>query len=115
MNEHPQWTQRAKHLLDESAQQLDGATLSRLNRARHAALAQRRISARHWMFPAGFASASALLLAVAIWHGRPAPPRAHMAVDVPATDGDTQADDEDLYEDLDFYAWLDAQDQDPEG
>ena len=24
-------------------------------------------------------------------------------------------DDEDLYEDLEFYAWLDAQDQDPQG
>ena len=36
------WIDRAKALLDESAENLDAATLSRLNRARQAALAQRQ-------------------------------------------------------------------------
>lgn len=119
MTDHPQWTQRAKQLLDESAQQLDGATLSRLNRARHAALAQQRIPQR-WLLPAGLASACALLLAVAMWHMQPGAPHVRSTANAPiatapAADSDMQADDEDLYEDLDFYAWLDAQDQDPEG
>ena len=32
-----------------------------------------------------------------------------------ADDTDTVADDDDFYADMDFYAWLDAQDQDPQG
>ena len=116
MNEHPQWTQAAKSLLDESTQKLDAATLSRLNRARQHALGQRRQASR-WIVPAGLASACMLLLAVAAWHGRtPTHPRSDAVVPVAsAGDNDVANDDDDFYEDLDFYAWLDAQDQDPEG
>lgn len=117
MNEQPQWTQAAKSLLDESAQNLDAATLSRLNRARQHALAQRRKTSR-WVLPTGLASACALLLAVAVWHARtPHAPAAASTTSV-ASDavlGDALADDDEFYENLDFYAWLEAQDQDPQG
>lgn len=71
----PPWTDQARRLLDESAQTLDAATLSRLNRARQAALALRVPRRRAgWLFlPAGFAGACALLLAVGVWHGRGGP------------------------------------------
>lgn len=121
----PDWTERAKSLLDESAQALDAATLSRLNRARQAALAPRRRAA--WLFlPAGLAGACALLLAVGVWHGRRAstttPAQAPVAASangnaVNAGDLDMIAsgDDMEMMQDLDFYAWLDAQDQDNNG
>ena len=118
MNEHPQWTSQAKALLDASAHDLDAATLSRLNRARQIALAQQRKATPRWFIPAGLVSASALLLAVAVWHERAGSPRTHNAVTAVAAtadDADALADDDDFYADLDFYAWLDAQDQDPPG
>ena len=117
MNEQPRWTQRARALLDESAQGLDAATLSRLNRARQAALGQSERSTAAWFLPAGLVGACVLLLAVGAWHGRTLPSTGAARVDTPvdAGDADALADDEDMYEDLEFYAWLDAQDQDPQG
>jgi len=113
MNDNPRWTPQAKAVLDDSARDLDAATLSRLNRARQAALAQRR-APRRWILPAGLASACMLLLAVALWR---VPPTPHASVPAVATSGsgvaeDNIADDDEFYEDLDFYAWLDAQDDD---
>jgi hypothetical protein len=121
-NDLPQWTQQARHLLDESAQVLDGATASRLNRARQAALAQRRtgIRAPRWYWSAGLATC-ALLLAVGVWQGRGTPSTTTAPIPIAAsTDaGTVHADDLDLLasgdnlemmQDLDFYAWLDAQD-----
>ena len=129
MNTHelPSWTGQARRLLDESAQDLDAATLSRLNRTRQAALAVR--SPRHrrawvWM-PAGLAGACALLLAVGVWHAH-VPQTAPLAPStasvlsgsaVNAADMDLLAsgDNLEMMQDLDFYAWLDAQDQDNNG
>jgi hypothetical protein len=117
MNDHPQWTRRAKALLDASTHALDAATLSRLNRARQLALAQRRKAAPRWFIPAGFASACALLLAVAAWHGRVGAPHAQnavAAVGANADDVDPLAEVDDFYADMDLYAWVDATDEDAE-
>jgi len=115
MNEHPEWTQAANSLLEDSTHHLDAATLSRLNRARQNALTQRRTPAR-WIVPAGLASACALLLAVAVWHGRAPPmPTDAAAIDLPVSASEALTDDDELYEDLDFYAWLDAQNPEPQG
>jgi hypothetical protein len=124
----PPWTDQARVLLDESAQALDASTLSRLNRARQAALAQRAPRRRAaWVFlPAGLAGACALLLAVGVWHGRRTPTAmpAQAAVAVSANGSAVNAgdldliasgDDLEMMQDLDFYAWLDAQDQDNNG
>jgi len=117
MNDHLDWTSQAKALLDASADELDAVTLSRLNRARQAALAQRRPAAPRWFFAAGLTGACGLLLAVAVWHGRVGVPPASgdASAVASADDSDPLADDDDFYADLDFYAWLDAQDQDPPG
>lgn len=127
-NELPGWTQQARGLLDESAQALDAATLSRLNRARQAALAQAAPRRRAgWAFlPAGLAGACALLLAVGMWHGRSGstaiPVQALATASAsgnPVNSGDldmiASGDDMEMVQDLDFYAWLDAQDQDNNG
>ena len=131
-NDLPNWTAQAKQALDESAQNLDAATLSRLNRARQSALQlarPRRV--RPWFVSAGFAGACAVLLALAVvWHRPAAPPNAPDPF-VPGTPGAAaqasggfSASDLDLvssddsiefYQDLDFYAWLDAQGEDNNG
>ncbi|HTI95127.1 MAG TPA: DUF3619 family protein [Rudaea sp.] len=124
----PPWTDQARSVLDESARALDAATLSRLNRARQAALAQRAPRRRAaWVFlPAGLAGACALLLAVGVWHGRRAPTAipAQAAVAASASGNAVNAgdldmiasgDDMEMMQDLDFYAWLDVQDQDNNG
>jgi hypothetical protein len=121
------WVAQARRLLDESADGLDAATLSRLNRARQAALAPRsRRSPRLWLLPAGLAGACAMLLAVAIWrphHAAPAagdlgghpPVAAGDANTAGATDTVVGDDSVEFYQDLDFYAWLDAQGKDGAG
>lgn len=123
--DYPEWTRKAKALLDASAQNLDAATLSRLNRARHAALAQtRRRPALRWWLPTGLAGACMLALAFGVWQPRTS--QHHVAA--PATDANAiatfQTDDMemvsgtdslDLYQNLEFYAWLDAQQRDGDG
>ena len=108
---HPNWVDRATRLLDESARDLDAATLSRLNRARQAALdlaAPRRRPA--WLLPA-FASACAVLLGVAVWlprHGADTMPNA-TATDAGAAEASGDEASVEFYQNLEFYAWLDAQ------
>ena len=127
-NELPQWTDQARHLLDESAQGIDAAALSRLNRARQAALATSSARRRHgwvWM-PAGLAGACALLVAVGVWHARAPQTLPLVAPSATATVAGNAPNAEDLdiiasgdnlemMQDLDFYAWLDAQNQDNNG
>jgi hypothetical protein len=110
------WIDDARALLDASAQDLDAATLSRLNRARQAALARRqRGPVVRWGFISALAASVALLLAVAAWpplQRAPTPAPAEVTV---AADGDSAEDSLEFYQDLEFYAWLEAQEDDPDG
>ena len=124
------WLGRARALLDESVLGIDAATLSRLNRARQAALAQRGSrAARLWWLPAGLATSCALLVAFGLWHSHvPAPgqttplaailapsmknPQGMSGGDAGIVAGDDALE---FYQDLEFYAWLDAQDSDSDG
>ena len=120
----PEWTGQARQLLDDSAAGIDAATLSKLNRARQAALQGRGARAsRPWFLPAGLAGACAVLLAVAVvWmHHSPA-----SNVLFGDAQGNGSMSDNDLemvasddgiefYQDLDFYAWLDSQTPDNNG
>ena len=122
MNTPPRdpWLERSLALLDQSAESLDAATLSRLNRARHAALAQPH--RRHWRVGLALAITGALVLALGVGHRRgsaPAPqlPAEHASVSAGGALDVLAADDDslELTEDLDFYAWLDAQQHDVDG
>lgn len=115
--DHPAWVDRARELLDASARDLDATALSRLGRARQTALdLHRPHPARVWLLPAGLASACALLLVVGVWlphrRGEPAQP-SPVASTARAGDNDPLTRDASLefYQDLEFYAWLDAQDK----
>ena len=112
------WIGQTRALLDESAASLDAATLSRLNRARQTALARRRPLQR-WYLPAGLVSACVLLLALFAWQGpwRALPAHLESPLTAKAAAGSdlelvSSDDGPEFYQDLEFYAWLDAQDQD---
>lgn len=116
--DRPRWIVRSRELLDESAAGLDAATLSRLNRARQAALAQRqRVRAPRWLPAIGLACSGALLLAVVFWapHRVGAPPPAHATSSASDLDFGGADDNIEFYQNLDFYAWLEAQDADIDG
>ncbi|HYB65871.1 MAG TPA: hypothetical protein VEC59_11505 [Steroidobacteraceae bacterium] len=116
-----QFERDARVVLDESVRRIDGRTRSRLNQARHAALAATGTRRRAWwgsftLMPAAGAVAAALLVAVVLWHREPAgtPPVAlgapHAAA-VEDMDLLTDNDSIDLIEGWDgsFYEWAAAQ------
>ena len=113
------WIDRAVVLLEQSAQSLDAVTLVSLNRARQAALAQRR-SVRHgWVIGGSVVGATlALVVGLGIGH-RAQAPLAHVpvAAEQGTIDPATLTGDDplDLYENLDFYVWLDAEQRDSNG
>ena len=104
--------QRSKQLFDSSVESLDAATLSRLNRARQAALAEARprsgfSTLTPWVPAAGVAAAA--VLAVVLWSDRP--------IDEPLIEQATASDFEILLDDdnlemlgdLEFYSWIDLE------
>lgn len=119
--DQPAWVRQATELLDDSARDLDAATLSRLNRARQAALdLHHPRAARAWLLPAGLASACMLLLAIAVWQPHRHDDAAKAAAQATAAgkaDADALSDEASLefYQDLEFYAWLDAQNKGGDG
>ena len=113
------WLEQSKRLLDESAEHLDAAALSRLNRARQAALGRGRRRVREWL-PVGALATSSMLVALVMvqgrWHGHaggaPELPRDAHAAAAGDVDLVSSEDSLEFYQDLEFYAWLEAQQQD---
>jgi hypothetical protein len=102
---------KTKQLFDESVAGLDAATRSRLTRARHRALEERKPKrSRAWSFtlvPAGTLAAAALVA----WFMQQPPVGDELEMD---SLGDleillAEEDLEMLDEDLDFYGWLEEQ------
>lgn len=111
------WLERTQALLDASLQEIDAATLARLQRARRAALEQRAPTQRAAWFGLGLVGASAMLLLGLGLARHVAPPIAVPApaqhapvaqVDDPGAALAPEEEDGDFYENLDFYAWLAA-------
>jgi len=115
-----QFERNARAILEESARRIDARTRSRLNQARHAALAAAGTRRRAWwagftLMPAAGAMAAALLVAVVLWHREPAG-TAPLALDgqhpgVEDMELLTDNDSIDLMEEWDgsFYEWAAAQ------
>ena len=98
----------AKQAFDQSVDGLDAATLSRLNRARQAALeelAQPNRSWQQWMPATGLAAV--VLLAVFAFRG----PAEIDVINAPATDLEILLSEEniEMLEELEFYSWLATQ------
>jgi hypothetical protein len=109
-----EFERRTKAVFDRSVAELDGATRSRLARARQRALAEAlQPRSRLWSFgrPAQAAAALAIVAvfaAVLIVRDGPAPaPAVAVAEDFSDFDLLLEEDEFDLFEDLEFYAWLD--------
>lgn len=98
--------------LDESAGRLDAATLSALNRGRQRAVDAARTRNPRWT--RALALATAASLAVALLLVRPPAPQAPPAADtLDVRDLELVAEaDYELYEDWEFYAWVEAQSAD---
>jgi hypothetical protein len=112
-----QFTAQAKTHFDDSVQRLDAATLSRLNKGRHQALAHqgraRPAGWFRWMPATGIAAAA--LMTVMIMRG----PSGVDVIPEPMTASDLEIlleeDGLDLFEDLEFYSWLEAADLEMNG
>ncbi len=96
---------RARELFDDSVERLDASTLSKLNQARHAALAASSRPAANWsrwMPATGLAAAA--VIAVIVLQGR-------AGVDMPGDADDFEIllgqDDLEMIEELEFYSWID--------
>lgn len=117
--------QRARELYSEAARRIDPDTAGRLHAARRRALEAARTPARHrarWLIPAG-AFAVIALATLMVWQPLPhrgATPSAHVADMAGAAadlDNDLPPDadktDPNLYQNLDFYGWLAANNRTP--
>lgn len=103
------WTDQARALLDASAQDLDAATLSRLNRARQRALAAAEPPRAVLRWTRRLAVAASLLLAAVIWWPDATLDPTTGASTLSPEDAELLADGElEMTDDLEFYAWLDA-------
>lgn len=108
--ENERFARRAKALFEESVDELDGATRSRLNQGRQAALAELAAGAAtfgrwtQWVPATGVAAAA--VVAVVLWNGN-----APVESLAPATASDFELllneDSFDMLQDLEFYSWLD--------
>lgn len=114
MNRHDedQFVHSAKRLLDESVTDLDGATLSRLARARNRALEKRTGWRRLWrplpMAAMGAAMAAVVLvLIVAVRPGRENGPDTVLVADLELV---TAEESVEFFEDMEFYEWLATED-----
>jgi hypothetical protein len=103
---------RAQSLLQASAEQLDGATRSRLTQARHAALdaiKQRQGKSWFWLLPTTAAAATAI---AAVLMNRPTPaPQVEQVATTAVVDEleiVTSEDSLEFYRDVEFYAWLET-------
>jgi len=105
---------RAKALFDASVEQLDAATLSRLNRQRHRALEELDGRRRHavwlrWVPATGIAAAAVLTVMIMNPSATPVPEGPVSASDFELLLEDVSLD---MLEDLEFYLWLESTDMD---
>jgi hypothetical protein len=112
----PEDTARLRAALEDSARGIDAASLSRLNRARQAALAAALPRRARWLQPLGWmvGAAACAVLAIALLpmlrSGPASVAPATVPVEAPAEFAVlTEEVDPALLADLEFYAWLDSQ------
>ena len=100
---------KAQALFEDSVEQLDARTRSKLTQARNLALDEvKKGASRRWIWaPAGgFAVAAVIAVGVVLWPGRAPQPGAAALEDLEIV---ADSDNLDLLQDVEFYAWLDEQ------
>ena len=102
------FAEKAKQLFDESVAGLDGQTRSRLNRGRQAALEVLKTGRPVWVQWAPAAGvAAAAVVAVVLWTGNP--PVDELTPEASAADFEIllTEDSFEMLEELEFYSWID--------
>jgi hypothetical protein len=110
-NDDRQFEDKARRLFNESVEQLDAATLSRLNRSRHEALAElkRPGTARAWLrvAPVAGVAAAAVFAVMLVMQ-----PSVDNAIEMPsiATDFEILMDESsfEMIEDLEFFVLMEG-------
>jgi hypothetical protein len=99
---------RINQQLDQGCRALDGETLSRLNRMRHAALERKQAPRSRLLLPfGGFATACVLVLSVTLFErGRAPEADTGSAAALEDIEILTSSESLDLYADYEFYQWL---------
>ena len=103
---------KAKQLFDESVENLDAHTRSRLNRGRQAALAELATGKPVWVQWAPAAGvAAAAVVAVVLWTGNQ--PVDELTPEATASDFEIllTEDSFEMLEDLEFYSWIDLDEE----
>jgi hypothetical protein len=106
---------RAKALFDEGVDGLDARTRSRLTQARHAAVAalaqQREPFMRRWWLPTAGLATAALVAFIVVFNLNPANEQQLAAASLAVEDMDilSGAENIELLEDMEFYAWLESE------
>ena len=113
MNTPDPLEERSRELFDNSVERLDAQTRSRLNQARHRALAEiNKGSARRYWFgaPLGGLAAAALIALILIRTDGEPPSAENGSVMLDDFDIVADADNFELIQDVEFYSWLADQD-----
>ena len=105
-NQEQKFIDNVKSTFNESVNNIDGATLSRLTQLRHAALKAKHKYSLKWIFVPAGALATALLVYVLVFNS----PEKQM---ITADDIEliSSSDSLEFYDDLEFYEWLDEYEQ----
>ena len=107
------WITQVRGQLDLDVRDLDAATASRLNRARQTALDAGLRRRRAWWLPFALATATAVLLALAVTLRSPDATLQAPTLAAPAAADDFEllagGEDLEMIENLEFYAWLEQQ------
>ena len=103
----------AKALFDDSVERLDAATLSTLNRNRHAALEQARGAKAQWL---RWAPATGVTAAIVVAVMLALPGNGGDTIPAATSDVDILLDEEsiEMLEDLEFYVWLESPENEDE-
>jgi len=109
---------QAKELFDDSVERLDAATLSRLNRSRHEALAELERTKpvgqwARWMPATGVAAAA--LVAVVVWQGVVVEGPLPVTSEVTDFEILIGEDSLEMLEDLEFYSWINPSELETDG
>ena len=101
-------TNSIKQVLDTGTDALDSATLARLRQVRREAMQQTAERGVRWWMPVSALGATAAAVLVATWLTTAVAPQPHVEgtedIEILAS-----VDNTDLYEQMDFYEWLESQ------
>lgn len=108
MNDDRSFTNKIRQMLDNSTEELDTDISRRLRLARYRALENYEEKHSYWKPAGGFALASMLLVAIGVWQFGGHERGNGMAQAMDDLELIASSDSLQLYEDLEFYQWLDV-------